>query len=143
VALDVAYHLGVGGTCAALVIALWRHRSLPIGLISGLPGFVALVLAAAFSRDMFDFMRLLGRVDADLMVAGHTHGGQVQLPLIGPLITLSAVPRAWASGVTELEPGRTLVVSRGVGMERGNAPRLRFLCRPEVVIVNVAAAGAP
>ena len=79
----------------------------------------------------------LGNVQADLLVAGHTHGGQVRLPLIGPLITLSSVPRSWAAGMTELSGGRTLIVSRGIGLERGNAPRLRFLCRPELVIVEV------
>ena len=76
-------------------------------------------------------------VEGDLLVAGHTHGGQVRLPLVGPLVTLSNVPRAWAAGVTRLPGERTLVVSRGVGMERGHAPRLRFLCRPEIVIVDV------
>lgn len=79
----------------------------------------------------------LGEIDADLLIAGHTHGGQVRLPWIGPILTLSQVPRAWAAGVTEFDGGGTLVVSRGVGMERGRAPRLRFLCRPEVVIVDV------
>ncbi|HZL71032.1 MAG TPA: metallophosphoesterase [Planctomycetota bacterium] len=79
----------------------------------------------------------LGDVQADLLVAGHTHGGQVRLPGIGPLITLSRVPRSWAAGLTELPGGRTLIVSRGVGMERGPAPRLRFLCRPELVIVDL------
>jgi len=74
---------------------------------------------------------------ADLLLAGHTHGGQVQLPLIGPLMTLSIVPRAWASGHTALPWGGDLVVSRGVGMERREAPELRFLCRPQVVIVEV------
>lgn len=78
-----------------------------------------------------------GQVDADLLVAGHTHGGQVRLPGIGPLITLSEVPRGWAAGRTEIAPGRTLVVSRGVGMERGYAPRLRFLCRPELVVIDL------
>ncbi len=34
----------------------------------------------------------------DLTVAGHTHGGQVQLPLIGPLTTASNVPRAVGAG---------------------------------------------
>ncbi|HEU4339822.1 MAG TPA: metallophosphoesterase, partial [Planctomycetota bacterium] len=81
-----------------------------------------------------------GNVQADLLVAGHTHGGQVRLPGIGPLITLSRIPRSWAAGLTELGD-RTLIVSRGIGMERGPAPRLRFLCRPELVIVDVVPGG--
>jgi predicted MPP superfamily phosphohydrolase len=79
----------------------------------------------------------LGDLQADLLLAGHTHGGQVQLPLVGPLITLSRVPRAWASGRTELPGNRTLIVSRGVGLERDIAPRLRFLCRPELVVIDI------
>ncbi len=80
----------------------------------------------------------LGNVNADLLVAGHTHGGQVRLPLIGPLITLSEVPRRMAAGVSDLENGRTLVVSRGIGMERGFAPRMRFLCRPELIVIEIS-----
>ncbi len=80
----------------------------------------------------------LGDVGADLLVAGHTHGGQVQLPLVGPLVTLSDVPRSWAAGgLTRLGPGKWLLVSRGIGLERGRAPRLRFLCRPEIVVIDV------
>ncbi len=79
----------------------------------------------------------LGDLSADLQIAGHTHGGQVRLPFFGPILTLSRVPRAWAAGVTDLGLGRTLIVSRGIGMERGPAPRLRFLCRPEIVIVHL------
>jgi len=80
----------------------------------------------------------LGEVQADLLLAGHTHGGQVRLPWVGPLVKASRVPRAWAAGVTRLEGGRTLIVSRGIGMERGQAPRLRFLCRPELVFITIS-----
>ncbi len=79
----------------------------------------------------------LGQVDADLLVAGHTHGGQVRLPFIGPLMMHCSVPRSWAVGLTELSGGRKLLVSRGVGMERGGAPRLRFLCRPQLIVLDL------
>ncbi len=78
---------------------------------------------------------------ADLLVAGHTHGGQVRLPGLGPILTLCRVPRAWAAGRTEIAPGTTLIVSRGVGMERQYAPRLRFLCRPQLVFITLKPAG--
>lgn len=43
----------------------------------------------------------------DLVVSGHTHGGQVQLPWIGPLITLSRVSRAVAAGGCTRSTGTT------------------------------------
>lgn len=76
-------------------------------------------------------------VAADLLVAGHCHGGQVRVPGFGPPITLSSVPRAWTQGMTALDGDRKLIVSRGIGMERGYAPRLRFLCRPEVIVIDL------
>ena len=83
----------------------------------------------------------LGDVQADLLVAGHTHGGQVQIPGFGPLITLTRIPRHQAAGgAHDIGRSRTLVVSRGIGMERGSAPRLRFFCAPQVVIVDVVPA---
>ena len=84
---------------------------------------------------------LSAQLPAELLVAGHTHGGQVRLPFIGPLITYSAVPRSWAAGVTQLQESKTLSVSRGIGMERDLAPRLRFLCRPQIVVIDLIPAG--
>lgn len=75
----------------------------------------------------------------DLLIAGHTHGGQVCLPGFGPLMTLTGVPRNIAAGGLHELNGRRIYVSRGVGLERGQAPRLRFLCPPEVSVVTVSA----
>lgn len=80
----------------------------------------------------------LGKIDADLLVAGHCHGGQVQIPFFGPLMTASNVPKAWVNGnLVKLPSGSNLVISRGVGMERHNAPRLRFCCRPQLIFVDL------
>lgn len=52
--------------------------------------------------------------DVLLMLAGHTHCGQVSLPLIGPLSTMSRYGRRYACGLVR-EGGRTLVVTAGLG----------------------------
>jgi predicted MPP superfamily phosphohydrolase len=72
----------------------------------------------------------------DLVLAGHTHGGQVVLPVFGPPHTASRLPRRFAGGLHEYR-GIPLHVSRGVGMERGFAPPVRFLCPPEVCLLDV------
>jgi predicted MPP superfamily phosphohydrolase len=80
------------------------------------------------------------RARTDLVVAGHTHGGQVQVPGIGPLITKSGVPRDVAGGGLHTLSGRRVYVSRGVGVERaGHAPIVRFLCPPEVSLLKLRA----
>lgn len=82
-------------------------------------------------------LALAPRSRVDLVVAGHTHGGQVRLPWIGPLMTFSSVPgRVAGGGLHELD-GRRIYVSRGVGMERGPAPRLRVLTPPDVSLITL------
>ena len=75
----------------------------------------------------------------DLIVAGHTHGGQVQIPFIGPLITFSKVPRSIAAGGLHEMNGNLMYVSRGLGWEHGQAPRIRFLCPPEISMLTLTA----
>jgi predicted MPP superfamily phosphohydrolase len=85
-----------------------------------------------------DVMHRLARDSrVDLLVAGHTHGGQVNLPFIGPPVTLSRVPRRVAAGGYHVVDGVRVYVSRGIGCERGAAPRVRFNCPPEVSLLTL------
>ncbi len=76
----------------------------------------------------------------DLVVAGHTHGGQFALPLVGPRFTLSSVPRHVAAGGLHEVDGQAIYVSTGIGMERSHAPQLRFGARPSIGVIDVIAA---
>ena len=74
----------------------------------------------------------------DLYLCGHTHGGQVQIPGFGPLITMCRAPRRVAAGGVFNEFGRApLLLSRGVGMEGNYAPRIRLFCRPHVFLLTL------
>ena len=72
----------------------------------------------------------------DLYVCGHTHGGQVRLPLIGPILTSSKLGRRYVMG--HYHENRThLYVSRGVGFEGLGAPRVRLFCPPEITLITI------
>lgn len=76
----------------------------------------------------------------DLYVCGHTHGGQVRLPLLGPVFTSSQLGRRFVMGLYRY--GRTtLYVSRGIGLEGLSAPRVRFLCPPEMTLFTLMSNG--
>ena len=73
----------------------------------------------------------------DLVIAGHTHGGQVQLPGIGPIITFSDVPDEIAAGGLFSYEGNPIYVSTGVGLERRQAPQLRFGAPPSIGLITI------
>jgi len=80
------------------------------------------------------------KTPVDLQLSGHTHGGQVRLPLIGALFTASLYGRAFSSGRYQLN-GLTLYITRGIGMEGAGAPRVRFLCPPEITLWEIQGSG--
>jgi predicted MPP superfamily phosphohydrolase len=79
-------------------------------------------------------------LDINLYLCGHTHGGQVRLPLYGALITSSRLGKRFEMG--RYQVGRTdLYVSRGVGLEGMAAPRVRFLSPPEIALFSLNGRG--
>jgi predicted MPP superfamily phosphohydrolase len=79
----------------------------------------------------------------DLVLCGHTHGGQVRLPFYGALITLSRFGKRYEAGMSSLAGGGLQYTNRGLGCEPTPAPRVRFLCRPEVAVFDLVSIDVP
>jgi predicted MPP superfamily phosphohydrolase len=72
-----------------------------------------------------------------LMLSGHTHGGQICFPLIGPVVNSSAAPLKWTHGHI-IEGERHLIVSAGLGT---SGLPIRWRCPPELVELQVTGRG--
>jgi uncharacterized protein len=70
----------------------------------------------------------------DLVLAGHTHAGQVRIPGIGALVTNCSLPNALAGGLHRIDGG-WLHVSPGLGT--GKYSPIRFACRPEATLLRL------
>ena len=96
------------------------------------------------------------RAGVDVVLSGHTHGGQVRLPLIGALRTQNPLGRKVDAGLFDRarlraalgrDPGgdAVLYISRGIGTARlWRLPiHPRFLCRPEIAWLTLRRAPNP
>jgi predicted MPP superfamily phosphohydrolase len=84
-----------------------------------------------------DLIHAAAERQIDLYLGGHTHGGQLRLPFYGAIVTSSAYGKQYEAGLAVV--GNTqMYISRGLGFEGGGMPRARFLCRPEIVNVEIA-----
>ena len=70
----------------------------------------------------------------DLMVAGHTHGGQVCLPGVGALVTNCSLPARLVSGMIRVGDA---VVSVSPGLGTSKYAPFRFFCRPEATLLEL------
>jgi uncharacterized protein len=85
--------------------------------------------------------RVLDRFAADgyqLVMAGHTHGGQLCLPFYGAVVTNCELDRSRAKGASKWGSTMSLHVSAGIG----TSPYfpVRFCCRPEATLLTLVAA---
>jgi predicted MPP superfamily phosphohydrolase len=106
---------------------IYRKRSAAQELDSAPPGLPLLVLV----HEPDVFAALDGR--ALLTLAGHTHGGQVDLPLLGRLVVPSQFGARYAAGEV-IENGRMLFVTTGVGT---SIFPIRFRVPPEIALLTL------
>lgn len=118
-----------GQLAVAGVDDLWsREMNVPAAL-DGLPPTVPRIVLA---HNPMTVEHLDGR-RCDLMLSGHTHGGQVDLPVVGRAL-LSKRMKEYAAGWYDCEGGH-LYVNKGVGF---TVP-IRFKVRPEIAIFRLKA----
>lgn len=77
----------------------------------------------------------IGENEIDLSFSGHSHGGQIRFPVIGPVLTHTDYGPPYAEGLKELK-GAVCSISRGVSASRYFD--LRLLCRPEAIVLEVS-----
>jgi uncharacterized protein len=79
-----------------------------------------------------DWAEEAAHASAILLLAGHSHGGQVRLPIVGAISAPSG-GRRFVAGFNRVN-GMTIYTSRGAGIYR---PPVRFRCSPEVTLVTL------
>ncbi len=118
--------------------AVWIS-GLPVGRADEVNGIFRDVPADEIKIFLYHYPDLIEDVakkKIDLYCAGHTHGGQVALPFYGALITFSKYGKRFESGLHKVDE-TWLYVNRGIGMEGGSAPRVRFWARPEITVIEI------
>lgn len=110
---------------------IWMEQDRLDQVLSALPDDSAAILLA-HEPDFADTSAASGRFD--LQLSGHSHGGQIVAPLVGPL-RLPYLGIKYPAG--RYQVGEMIqYTNRGVGMIR---PFVRFNCRPEITILHLHA----
>jgi predicted MPP superfamily phosphohydrolase len=111
-----------------------RYDRYPPATVSGDADLVVGVTHAPYRR-VLDAMTADG---VDLVLAGHTHGGQLCLPVAGALVTNCDLPRRQARGVSSwCAAGRTVPLHVSAGLGTNPYTPVRFACRPEASLLTL------
>lgn len=92
-----------------------------------------LLICLTHTPDM-DFIVDMAEKNADIIICGHTHGGQVRLPGLGAILTGSNIKAKYASGLFYFKDF-VLYISRGLG--EGRYSPFRFYCQPEATLIKI------
>lgn len=80
-----------------------------------------------------DYADAVANYHVDLQLSGHSHGGQITFPLIGPIIT-PPDSKKYINGLYKINERLTLYINRGIGT---TILPFRFLCKPELTIIEL------
>lgn len=80
-----------------------------------------------------DVIENIKKDEVDLILCGHTHGGQVRFPLIGPIFVPSKFGNKYAAGLFKIK-NIQMYVNKGIGLV---PPPVRFLARPEIAYITL------
>ena len=121
------------GLAVAGVGDLWEDRQDYQRALGGLPGSMPRLLLSHNPdlAEQAEFIRSGLRVD--LMLSGHTHGGQVRLPGLGAPISSSRFGQKYSQGLVE-GPVCRVFVCRGIGV---SAFPLRLGVPPEIAVLEL------
>ncbi len=111
---------------------LWATRTVEDWLEQTNPGDFRIIFGHAP-----DYALKVVDLPVDLCLAGHTHGGQVRVPWLGPLVIDSEVPKEWSRGFRRIGIPY-LNVSAGAGSNRFEGlPPMRFNCPTEMTLIEL------
>jgi predicted MPP superfamily phosphohydrolase len=85
-----------------------------------------------------EVVETLTKLGAELIFAGHTHGGQVRIPFLGALTTNSDLPNKYARGLSGWNfDGKKSILSVVAGLGNSIFAPVRFACFPEVRLITL------
>jgi uncharacterized protein len=126
----VSLKRGDGVLHLAGVDDIWERHDRLERVLADLPAEGPAILLA-HEPDFADTAAESGRFD--LQLSGHSHGGQVVIPLLGPPV-LPTLAKKYPSGLYQVG-SMWQYTNRGVGMV---SPSLRFNCPPEITLFTIA-----
>ena len=121
------------GLCLAGVGDLWEDVPDYDAALARLPDHMPRLLLAHNPDTAEDARFIAGKYRVDLMLSGHTHGGQVWVPGFGTPIVPSRFGQKYASGLVQ-GPACPVFISRGIGL---SGLPIRFGVPPEIVLMTL------
>lgn len=121
------------GLCLAGVGDLWEDKCLYEKALAEVPGGMPRILLSHNPDVAEESQFLQSGYRVDLMLSGHTHGGQIWLPGVGAPVTNSAFGQKYAKGLVA-GPVCPVFISRGLGM---TVMPVRVGVRPELSVIEL------